>query len=1088
MQHAPDGASVSEPTPTRAGRAKSLPRVARLAFAALGALLAPPTVIGCAGGSSSNGDAVDDGGDGGPGDDGATIPDGAVGPSCPAPGEPTALLADARAAIKATRGRRASILQDLYGLAADGTIAPGGLTGIDWNPGRSGLQYELLDVERNTPILISNDAPTPPSGHVVFGVAGEKAGQRYVLLGGNPLSDLALTPPAAGSAAAKMDELDVRLVKWLLGKDPGTGAGTKVVLAHLAGYYWHQDDKGTAKFFATKFPAATVNAEDACENGALAGCLTGASLLVLSDEDGTNDDNYKTPADPKAIGAALAAAEAAKVPVLFVSFSDTLTKLGEQIVAPMRVQPHTNYWGQERLKGFSPASLPSTPDALDDYDRTVATLETDDLAAADYAACLNAQSLPGCDAPAFRSKLGDGAATLRSALAAFDAQGTDLTQEPGYDLLRALLRLADAYRAGDTLTYPLDPKSDPKTFARAAFADATVHYAQACNHKQRDLGTFVCDRDAVLAKKCAPYDPATVPRVSGTIDEAFRDGTQWTTTGFYALPGVPFTITRDDAVDAPVEIRLNFQRTGTTRALQSNSSGSNYDRPQYLASSWIGLATGRTVVASSPYGGPVYLQLEGSASVLGQHAKLRIANVARHAALLDIGDPAAVPAFIADLKSNPLPHVDLRGVGFEAHLRKDKLVDALTTPYDLATRPDKTKITIDYKGDLAKLLGDIRDDFILPEFALAGFAGPGRTLDAALSADVKATCTALGWDCLDPSIHARGGTQHMNFDQYANCGDGCSGNPFDADWAITPLGWGESHELGHNLQVSQLQIGYVAAVDHNDWSKYQGRAGENSNNIFPYHNQWRYIRQVLAEKGTLTYGFDGFRTQFAMVQSSRAGLVRTIGGAKRKVVFDHECKLAGDFDPAATDVHVEAIWGNPGYAATNGPRMAFYLGLPFRLQGATLTGGTVLHDGFDIFTLLYDASRLFGRAAGDDAKWTAARDALGFGLFPRTGHATYGGGAVSDIRGNDFILVALARITGLDFRPYFRDAGVRFSDLASSQIDAHVASGLVKGKAPSLLSALDPVVAPTDVSTIASVAPDGVAKWPSDGFHPSSCP
>jgi hypothetical protein len=500
------------------------------------------------------------------------------------------------------------------------------------------------------------------------------------------------------------------------------------------------------------------------------------------------------------------------------------------------------------------------------------------------------------------------------------------------------------------------------------------------------------------------------------------------------------------------------------------------------------VSPGQSIVVSSPYGGPIYLRTVGTTDVAGKRAQVHLANVARHPALLDLADPTAVTAFVDAVKSSPLPHVDLRGAGFEAHLRKDRLLATLDAPVEVARRGAGTKVTVDYHGDVTALLADVKDNFVVPELALAGFAGPGKTLDQTLSADVKAICGALGWDCLDPTLHARGGTQHMNFDQWAACGDGCSGNPFDADWSIEPLGWGESHELGHNLQVSELQIGYVAEGDRNDWTKYASRAGENSNNVFPYHNLWRWLRGVAHETGTVRDGHMNLKELFAMVQSSRAGLVRTIGGAPRKVVFDHTCKRVGDWPATATDVHAEAIWADGGYAATNGPRMGFYLGLPFRLHGATMAGGTKLRDGYDVVTLLYAARRLFHRAATDDARWLAARDALGFGLFPRTGHATYGGGSVADVPGNDFLLVALAKLSGLDFRPYFRDHGVRFSDLAASQIDVHAAAGVVHGTILSGLVVLDDDLAPADLSTLTLVAPDGTSKWPRDAFDPAACP
>ena len=58
----------------------------------------------------------------------------------------------------------------------------------------------------------------------------------------------------------------------------------------------------------------------------------------------------------------------------------------------------------------------------------------------------------------------------------------------------------------------------------------------------------------------------------------------------------------------------------------------------------------------------------------------------------------------------------------------------------------------------------------------------------------------------DASLHTRSIIQHANYDQNAHCGSGCSGNPWDAAWNISPTGWGDNHELGHNLQTNRLNV------------------------------------------------------------------------------------------------------------------------------------------------------------------------------------------------------------------------------------------------------------------------------------------
>ena len=121
--------------------------------------------------------------------------------------------------------------------------------------------------------------------------------------------------------------------------------------------------------------------------------------------------------------------------------------------------------------------------------------------------------------------------------------------------------------------------------------------------------------------------------------------------------------------------------------------------------------------------------------------------------------------------------------------------------------------------------------------------------------------------------------------EHAQCGSGCSGNPFDMDWTITPLGWGEAHELGHNMQIGLLQIGWVPVTSNADkWSSYQSRAGENSNNIFPFHNKWRYYRKVKQYNTSVSGAWaGGHLDSFSIIQSALVKKNATVSGIKSRV-------------------------------------------------------------------------------------------------------------------------------------------------------------------------------------------------------------
>jgi immunomodulating metalloprotease len=221
--------------------------------------------------------------------------------------------------------------------------------------------------------------------------------------------------------------------------------------------------------------------------------------------------------------------------------------------------------------------------------------------------------------------------------------------------------------------------------------------------------------------------------------------------------------------------------------------------------------------------------------------------------------------------------------------------------------------------------------------------------------------------------------QHVNADR-ANCGYGCSGNPYDQYWAYTPLGWGESHEIGHNLQRGRLKI-------------YDGASTEVSNNIFPTHKWWRF-NKVATE--TIKYGRDlGFKTTFNALQQAAL--------------------TADPVESART-----AIWVNGGVFQ----RLVFYWQMAMSSRSLTQLSDS----GWDLFRLMYLHERLFTNAIGSDSNWTAQRAALGFSQYASRPTA---------ITSNDFMLVSMSYITNRDQRPFFDMWGVKYSTEASAQVASY---------------------------------------------------
>ena len=677
-----------------------------------------------------------------------------------------------------------------------------------------------------------------------------------------------------------------------------------------------------------------------------------------------------------------------------------------------------------------------------------------------------------------------------------------------------LILLGDKYRtatgATDEMTtvikYPL-AQSNWVGLAQFMFADSSILYSRKSAPAQDDLGSVYCSTwNTLLGKNgCSDYknfaDTTKVTRYNDWVvqDAGIYPNDVWTTTGVFAIPGVPFTVTRlDDRADITLYVALWYQRSGTTKSLDADSSKPGYyqyHRPQYMRSPYVLLTKDKTITITSPTGGPIYFGLvsSGVTRTSTNYLKASFSNVARHPSILDVGVDAQVNGLVSDIKTNPIPIVDIKAPGMELHMRSDYLLSSLKKDYDFM---------VDYSGDngMKTMLYDLRYNFLEPQMTLAGFKAPGKLLTESLPQTVQTACKLLTWNCTDTSIHQYSGIQHANYDERATCGNGCSGNPFDMDWTMSPLGWGESHELGHNMQQSLMSISWVASGASRDlWSNYQSRAGENSNNIFPYHNKWRYYRIYKNYNGTIQNSRGASLDGFLNLQSAYSRVNKTVSGVNKQVIFDSSCAVAKSY-PLGTQlsrVILDATYADSSYAADNNARMDFYLQIPMIMTGKTVVKGKVtLTNGYEMFTLIYQGVRTLKYYAQTDARWKQYRSTIGFNLFNRTCASTdpcysvYGTSSVTSMSGNDYMLVMLTYLTGYDFRPYFNLRGLPYSWLAEKQVLAHVNSGVAsKGLVPLDYYAIKDYP-PADIiggSGVKKIPIDGSTGWPFSTWSPSTC-
>jgi hypothetical protein len=445
---------------------------------------------------------------------------------------------------------------------------------------------------------------------------------------------------------------------------------------------------------------------------------------------------------------------------------------------------------------------------------------------------------------------------------------------------------------------------------------------------------------------------ATVALLDTTAEVSVSRHGGFTSVGYYALPGEAFTVRLSSGAEVNPQIRINTHRTGSTREFD----GANYNRPKFLASPDIPLHEGEAIRIVSPYGGTLQLTVNSSEAdgVVG----LELEGVAQHPVLAEGGDTTA---YIEELETTPFPMTEITNPYVQIHSKVDQMLEAINN----------------YGGDLDAFFSDLDHYMVRDTYNLAGFVGEGL----AAKPEVLQTCQELNWNCEETPTHGRPAVQHINVDYYAHCGGGCSGNPYDQSWPLGPLGWGETHEIGHNLQRGRLNI-------------HGGQSGEVSNQIFPLHKHWSWKRDT---GESLSPDRVDYRGVFELVQAAQS-----------------------ENDPSG--FVFDAIWSDESYAANNGQRMGLWMQM--RHFAASLERWD---SGWDIFTLIYHHERLFDRAVTDTDRWSQERDDLGFSSY----------GNPEDIDGNDFMLLSYSFITEHDQRPFFALWGVDWSSEADGQLDAY---------------------------------------------------
>ena len=865
--------------------------------------------------------------------------------------EAASFNAAARSLIAERQQAAAALRQQWF---APGAGAPAGtlLEGIDWNPTHDTVSFTTEDEGRSQPVLRSNWGwrNSQAGSGAVLAVAGHDPvlGARHVAFGGNPMG-------VPGNAA--MDQLTANALQWLL-TPRGNPAAPKIVTAHLPGratYWWPHEAKVRA-WLAARYPQATINGltataasagnatDDTCDGTALEACLQGADLLVIGRQQGTEQtgDTFPTGVDAALIAGVVDRAQARGIPVLYLHHYRDENALAAALLARFRLGVSNNYWQIEGLKAHGGSMQPEADPALAALDGLLARLDAGSFSTT-WSGCVTSVGKTGCDGDtAFVGEFLTPARALRDRLRALDADAVPLFSEGGRRLEKLAVLMGDRYRAA--VSYPMTKETAGAAFFRALFADHAAYLNRTRNVSPTTLGNFA-----------APIDPAIATTAQATTVTPAAGMRVEHMTGWYAVPGRTITVRRTDAGTASVRLGVNLLRE-TTRVYD------RYTRPSGLASPRVALAPGATLTLTSPYGGPVYLFVEASADATP--VAVQVEGALPHPVLRDAGDPAQVEAFRAAIAATPTSWVGLATPALTVHSHIDKFRQTLTN----------------YGNDLPKLADHIRRFMVKDTYELAGFNAADGSLT--LAPEAAALCARFGWDCTG-TRHRRDVMQHVIADHHAACGSGCSGNPYDQDWALDPLGWGESHEIGHNLQRGRLNI-------------LGGQSTEVSNNLFP-------IRKMIR----------------ANAEGARATPLRR-GGAHTAAMFTLLRDAQATTDPTAT-VRA-AIWTDTAYAANAGQRLVFYRQL---VEYARHYNGAALGDGWALWTAAYLMEREFSGASG---AWATRAADLGMSTY-----AAY----PSAIDGVDFLLIATSRFIGRDMGPVFALWGLTPSAAATAQVAAY---------------------------------------------------
>ncbi|MEH0688115.1 discoidin domain-containing protein [Vibrio cholerae] len=218
--------------------------------------------------------------------------------------------------------------------------------------------------------------------------------------------------------------------------------------------------------------------------------------------------------------------------------------------------------------------------------------------------------------------------------------------------------------------------------------------------------------------------------------------------------------------------------------------------------------------------------------------------------------------------------------------------------------------------------------------------------------------------------------KHMNSDQ-SSCGSGCAGNPYDANWWFHATRGADSHELGHGLEHKKL--------------RFDGFIGHTSTNFYGNYQRYRLFQES---------DFIGECENVNRRQETYYGYIQNA------------------FSLEDDEEYMKAQ--NIGKDWRSGPSIYFQM-MAYAQQVGVVEHGLHLYPRLHILLSQYEA------AIKSEEKWNERRSNLGFHGFTLQ--------QVKTLSNNDWLAVALARVSGLDYVNYMRMWGLAITP----QVEQHIA-------------------------------------------------